>query len=61
VWWTTITIAAVAAWFEWQYRKGRRGSAGSEQADTTAKPAQDSRSEVTVTANQETQSDSRAS
>jgi hypothetical protein len=24
VWWTTIAISAVAAWFEWQYRRNRR-------------------------------------
>jgi hypothetical protein len=33
VWWTTIAISAVAAWFEWQYRRGRRQHAG-EQTST---------------------------
>jgi hypothetical protein len=23
VWWTMISIAAVAGWFEWQYRRGK--------------------------------------
>ena len=25
MWWTAITFAAVAAWFEWQYRRDRKG------------------------------------
>jgi len=24
MWWTTIAISAVAAWFEWQYRRNRK-------------------------------------
>lgn len=35
VWWTTITISAVAAWFEWQYRRGKRHQA---EADEKSSP-----------------------
>jgi len=36
MWWTAITLAAVAAWFEWTYRRSRK--AKSEDQKASEKP-----------------------
>jgi hypothetical protein len=39
VWWTTIAISAVAAWFEWQYRRNRRRQSEQEPEPEAKPPA----------------------
>jgi len=36
MWWTTITIALVATYFEWTYRKKKRSANESEEAKSPA-------------------------
>jgi len=47
MWWTAITLGAVAAWFEWTYRRNRKALVAqekdqtkkeSEEADQSAEP-----------------------
>ena len=49
MWWTAITLGAVAAWFEWTYRRNRKAAAAqekdktekaSEEADKSVEPEQ---------------------
>jgi len=34
MWWTAITLGAVAAWFEWTYRRNRKSVAAQEKDQT---------------------------
>jgi hypothetical protein len=43
VWWTTIAISAVAAWFEWQYRRNRRRQS---EEEPEAKPPVSEKAEL---------------
>ena len=41
MWWTAITFAAVAAWFEWQYRRDRKGEPSGDLDVSTADQPED--------------------
>ena len=38
MWWTAITLAAVAAWFEWQYRHDRKAKPSGDVEVSTDQP-----------------------
>ena len=42
MWWTAITLAGVAAWFEWTYRRNRKAAGGDNKtSQLPEEPAQE--------------------
>jgi len=49
MWWTVITLAGVAAWFEWTYRRNRKSSAEENAPPKTPDAAKDKDEELEKT------------
>jgi len=41
MWWTVITLAGVAAWFEWTYRRNRKSPSDENAPSKTPDAAKD--------------------